>query len=536
MAKEFITREAGAVLNKQNTTAIKSAFAILTSVLKAAGIDMTTEEDVTADPAEDPPAKKPAPATTSKTTDARTTSAPAKEAQVTRAMEAAGFSWADLANLLQNALNQTRETIPSGDVDSYRPPYRISDIFDDYFIYCVGWSGTEFYRLDYTVKTDGTISLGTPIYVNRKVTYIAPAVSDTVASEAGASCVIEEEFTRLNEALIGANGETLIKLIAPGLGSSGLYSPDVLARDGAAAFPAGTKMYIDHDTAAEEAQRPEGTITRLAAVTTEDARYIADHKAGAGLYASTTVFETFVPRLNEIGTHIGTSIRADGTRAMGDYNGARVPIITRIKPANGINNRVDFVTAPGAGGKIVSLFESMRQRAHVPATDGIGVNTMTDQEILAAINTGIKEGLATVVAPLQTQISRLTEARTLTDATTFAARVLATPKYATLPETTRARVADRASTGAKLTESGALDAVALTAAIEAIAQEEAGYLSAATGRTINIGLGESRTTGVTPADDAASLAAEDAEDAEMFRRWGLSEGAAKIAATGRVSA
>src|SRR4026207_642286 len=279
MTKGFITREAGAVLNKNNKTAVVAAMAILKSVLKAAGFS-DTEDDNVETTSDDPPKSN-------KTAKPKASDRKSKEsANNLRAIEAAGFSWSDLATLLQNALNETRPEARDGE---YVAPYRVIDIFDDYFVYCIGWSGTEYYRIDYTVTEDGTVSLGSPSYVNRKVTYIAPAVSDLTASEAGAF-KIEEDFTRLIEAAVTADGSTLIKLIAPGLGTSGLYTADVLQRDGARAFPRGTKMYWDHDTPAEEATRPEGTLTRFAAVLDEDARYIGDHKNGAGLYARATVF------------------------------------------------------------------------------------------------------------------------------------------------------------------------------------------------------------------------------------------------------
>src|SRR5258708_3820229 len=108
MSKGFITREAGAVLNKSNTTAIKAAMTLMTSVLKAAGIDFGNVDDTTDEAATDPPAKKPAAA---KKTTAVKTPATAKEARVTPVMEAAGFSWSDLAGLLQNALNDTQEAV-----------------------------------------------------------------------------------------------------------------------------------------------------------------------------------------------------------------------------------------------------------------------------------------------------------------------------------------------------------------------------------------------------------------------------------------
>ena len=63
----------------------------------------------------------------------------------------------------------------------------------------------------------------------------------------------------------------LVKIISPGRGSSGYYTKELLERDGPQIFKRGTLMYINHATAAEEAARPEGDYSKLAAVTTADA-------------------------------------------------------------------------------------------------------------------------------------------------------------------------------------------------------------------------------------------------------------------------
>lgn len=530
MSKGFITREAGAVLNKSNRNAISSALAILHSVLKAAGLTLEDDSGEDDQKDDDKPKKDATDETRSKSKEpaAKTGSkdASTKESRSARAIaEAAGFSWSDLATLLQNALNETQEAPRDG---GYMTPLRVVDIYDDNFVYCVGWSGTEYYRVDYSVAEDGSVTLGPPSYVNRKVTYIAPVIADTSVEEAGAYH-IEEDFTRLAEAAVAADGSTLIKLISPGLGSSGYYSPDVLKRDGAAAFPRGTKMYWDHDTLAEERDRPEGTLTRFAAVLEEDAQYLPDHRAGAGLYARAQVFESYRSDLNEIADYIGTSIRADGQAKTGEYNGARVPIITAIKPSNGINNRVDFVTAPGAGGRVLSLFESARQRQ--PEQSQEGDQTMTDEQIKKLVTEGIAAGVREAIGPLQTEVARLREASTLREARAFADQSLSGPKYASLPATTRQRIAESVSLNVPLTESGAIDAAKLVEAIETAAKTEAGYLSAATGRTFAIGLGESRA--LTDDGDTTSATDDEAELTAMFERWGHNPESAKIAAAGR---
>ena len=106
----------------------------------------------------------------------------------------------------------------------------------------------------------------------------------------GASCPTVEaadvEITGdaipLKEGAVGQDGTAYLKLISPGWGSSGFYSSDLLKRDGPKVFPAGTKNFWDHQTAAEESARPEGSLRDLASALTEDAHYEETGTAGPG--------------------------------------------------------------------------------------------------------------------------------------------------------------------------------------------------------------------------------------------------------------
>lgn len=141
-----------------------------------------------------------------------------------------------------------------------------------------------------------------------------------------------------------------IDLITPGWGSSGYYSPQVL--EAAAAdqvFPAGTHMYIDHQTAVEQMDRPEGSIMNLAAVLTEDATW-----NGTTLSARAKVFSSYAPALAEMREAIGVSIRASAEVSQGEADGRRGQIIERLVEATS----VDFVTKPGRGGRIAEVLES----------------------------------------------------------------------------------------------------------------------------------------------------------------------------------
>lgn len=165
------------------------------------------------------------------------------------------------------------------------------------------------------------------------------------------------DFVQLSEQALRRDGTAALRLIGPGWGTSGYYPAEVLERDGPTVFRAGTKMYWDHPTLSEEAERPEGSLRDLAAVLVEDARWDENGPEGPGLYADARIFEGYQQPVEEMAPHIGVSIRANGRARSGEAEGREGPIITALTNARS----VDFVTDPGAGGRIVQLFEAARR-------------------------------------------------------------------------------------------------------------------------------------------------------------------------------
>lgn len=143
-----------------------------------------------------------------------------------------------------------------------------------------------------------------------------------------------------------------ITIIRAGWGASGYYSEEVLRRDGHI-FGPGTKMYIDHPTRTEETDRPERSVTDLAATIVEPPRM-----AGIDLVSVCEVKKHWVETIDEIAADIGLSIRAWGEDEWGDAGGRSGPIVTSLLEAQS----VDFVTEPGAGGKVGRMIEESRAR------------------------------------------------------------------------------------------------------------------------------------------------------------------------------
>ena len=165
---------------------------------------------------------------------------------------------------------------------------------------------------------------------------------------------IVTDCTPLVEKSVRRDGTVPIKIIQPGWGSSGYYSKNVLERDIPRVFPPGTQMFWNHATPTEDMERPEGDLDSLAGVIVTCPQWQENGAKGPGVYADARVFGGYAETIDEIGEHIGVSIRGSGLHEMGERDGRKGRIITEIKSGRS----VDFVTTPGAGGAIVQVFES----------------------------------------------------------------------------------------------------------------------------------------------------------------------------------
>lgn len=318
------------------------------------------------------------------------------------------------------------------------------------------------------------------------------------------------EFIPLVEKAVRRDGTIPIKVIAPGWGSSGYYPADVLKRDGPTVFGEGLQMFWDHQTAYEEMERPEGELDDLAAVLTSAARWEDAGPAGAGLYADAKVFPHYVESVDSLASHIGVSIRANGRATQGEAEGRKGPIIESITAAKS----VDFVTKPGAGGQIISMFESAR-----PARKEVKEENHDMDKLKEAQDVIAEQGLV---------IARMQEALLLREAGDYVADAL---KGSALPELTVARLQKALAVNPPLKE-GALDKETYAARIAEAVTEETTYLQ-------SIGaLGSGRIEGMGGAS-APDTTKPDTADAtkrmvESFKGLGMSDAEAQIAAAGRL--
>lgn len=135
-------------------------------------------------------------------------------------------------------------------------------------------------------------------------------------------------------------------LITPGKGSSAVYTEEVLRRDGADAFPAGTHSYVNH-LQEGEVRSPE----KLWGVLSEDAYY----EDGVGLVAKIKVMPHWADFVEAVAPHTGLSIFVEGL-ASKDDNGDLLVESFLANPTN----TVDMVSWPGRKGSGLAskLYES----------------------------------------------------------------------------------------------------------------------------------------------------------------------------------
>lgn len=175
--------------------------------------------------------------------------------------------------------------------------------------------------------------------------------------------LLTEAFTPLAEKAVRRDGTVGIKIIGPGWGSSGFYERGVLERDVPRVFGPGTHMYWNHPTMSEAMERPERDLRDLAAVVVSQPRWEEQGSQGPGMYAEAAVFAGYREAVDEIAEHIGVSIRGDGITEFGKADGRQGVIVKEIAKGHS----VDFVTKPGAGGRITKIFESAPGGERLPA-------------------------------------------------------------------------------------------------------------------------------------------------------------------------
>lgn len=304
----------------------------------------------------------------------------------------------------------------------------------------------------------------------------------------------------------------LVKIISPGRGSSGYYTEAVLKRDGPQIFPRGTLMYINHATDAEEAARPEGDYSKLAAVTTDQAFWDSNGKDGPALYAHSKVFSGVSAEVAEKAPFTGVSIRARGQYAesatglpKAGLKAAESKIAPDGKPGligklTGADS-IDLVTKAGRDGKL--LLESA---VETPAVENPTEGAESDMDEATA-------------KKLLESNRKLSQRLALREARDMAGVELGSVR---LPDATKTRLIERVVGMAPINAEGELDSAAFKTLIEAEVKDEAAYLSSLTGGRIVTGNGSAEGAAPTEADVKTQEAQRKLENRRLAASLGFS--------------
>jgi len=241
-------------------------------------------------------------------------------------------------------------------------------------------------------------------------------------------------------------GRYRIRIIAPGRGSTGMYTAPNLA-ESAPLFVPGIHMFFDHQTMTEDWERPERSVRDLAGVFESGAEIMPD----GSLEADIKVYPSVNGIIRERWADIGVSINGWSVEEIGP-DGV-VPVLAGIQS-------VDFVTRAGAKGAVLEVLESDgRWRVKNPPTPSNPTNTNVQEEqavkpeeivkavseaVAAAMPAAIKEAAALLAAD-QEKKAKAVEAEKKADPYEAAAKVAEADD---LPKEARARVMEAVKRGA----------------------------------------------------------------------------------------
>lgn len=255
---------------------------------------------------------------------------------------------------------------------------------------------------------------------------------------------------KLHESQTPRKGKAL--LISEGVGSSGTYSAELLQRDGASAFPAGTHIFANH-LGNEEAWERNGSrdIRDIIGVTTEAASW---DETDRGLTSGIEIFPHARDFVESVWEHVGLSVEASGVVSEDGVVEALV-----YSPLNA----VALVPVAGRGGKVQGLFESFRESYGSITNDEPTKKEepgMTPEEI-----TSVAEALAEALKPSLTAIHEaLTPAEPIVkdeegeDASVIAEALVASE----LPTSARTKVYEAVKTGVPVADAIATEKTYIT--------------------------------------------------------------------------
>jgi hypothetical protein len=399
--------------------------------------------------------------------------------------------------------------------DEYGP--WIQDLFVDKVVY---QQMGKLYQRDYTVSK-GNVTFGAPIQV--EVAYKPLSESHRVmAREAATTKAAKYDSSK---------GVLSIRVIEAGKNKSGsrYYPAPVLKRDHK--IFEGAKMFANHQTEAEAKTRPEGDVNNWVASLTSTTW---DESAKAVMGKVTVidpVFKAKLDTLNENGLlpEMGVSIRAIGEAVDAEVDGERTNMVERFIAARS----VDFVTYPGAGGRVEAMesdhadefdadlmTEAQLRERRPDLVELIESNALARGEEMKTIEQQLKEAqdlAASEKKRADEATAKLQEAETATKKATASVELTRLLTESKLPEKAQAKLKKQFA-----------EATEATGMAEAITEEKE-YISSFAPATGVKGMGAG--------DNKVQESAEDKGKANLEEAFALLPGfsteQAKIAARGR---
>ena len=226
------------------------------------------------------------------------------------------------------------------------------------------------------------------------------SISEAIDATIGG--VDELNLLTLTEAKLDLkSGELTAVFLQPGLNRSGArYYPKSAIKEAVdAGMFNGLKMYLNHGTPQELASRPERSLTDWVSTIKET---WVDPSTGAGMAKIKVVqgwFKNFLKDLQEAGAlpEIGLSIFAQGKVKPEKRDGKMTHVVEKFKSAMS----VDWVTEPGAGGRVTAIWESYQPMIAKEQEINM-LNSMKVDEALKEIRESRPDVFSAIVAEVQT--------------------------------------------------------------------------------------------------------------------------------------
>ena len=192
-------------------------------------------------------------------------------------------------------------------------------------------------------------------------------------------------YTSLEEAAITGKDTFRARIISPGWGSSGYYSPDTL-KEASHLYKAGLKMYLNHPTVTERKELPEKDVSKIVGYLATNGVY--ESGPHPGIYAHVKILPKYLDLVQHAGKILGLSHYAFGEGKTGTAEGRRGNIVEKISSVLS----VDIVSNPGRGGRICesgryilptgdetsqSYFESLVESGMSPKAASVVITRMT---------------------------------------------------------------------------------------------------------------------------------------------------------------